>query len=81
VSFAGLVAVMRLAEDAGLHELVAERVHLGTHTTAGATRRDHPYAPSRHCTVTRTSRPAADSGPTPRPLLEFFRRNPRMIMR
>ena len=30
VSFAGLVPVMRLAQDAGLHELVAERVKLGT---------------------------------------------------
>jgi hypothetical protein len=30
VSFAGLVPVMRLAQDAGLHELVAKRVRLGT---------------------------------------------------
>jgi Transposase DDE domain group 1 len=30
VSFAGLVPVMRLAQDAGLHELLAQRVRLGT---------------------------------------------------
>lgn len=30
VSFAGLVPVMRLAQDAGLHNLVADRVRLGT---------------------------------------------------
>lgn len=30
VSFAGLVPVMRLAQDAGLHDLVAERVRLGS---------------------------------------------------
>jgi len=30
VSFAGLVPVMRLAQDAGLHTLVADRVRLGT---------------------------------------------------
>jgi hypothetical protein len=30
VSFAGLVPVMRLAQDAGLHGLVDQRVELGT---------------------------------------------------